>query len=597
MKPALTSLFLFILSLPVFAQTKTPDVDITGLDSVLRQVLKDQYVAGFAVAVVKGEEVIYSKGFGYRDIANKKPVTPNTLFAIGSSTKAFTASLIGLLQKEDQLKLDDKAVAHLPGLRFYHEDMNNQITIRDLMAHRTGLSRFDYSWLLFNTANRDSLIRRVQYMAPVAPVREKWIYNNFMFLAQGMIVEKKTGKTWEQNIKERFFEPLEMKRSNTDIHALEKDTDAALPYVTIQDSVNRKIDYYNINGMGPAGSINSSVNDMANWLKVWISGGRFKTREILPTAYIREAASSQMVMDDGLPAKHAGIYLSNYGLGWMLSSYRGHYQVEHGGNINGFSASVAFFPTGHLGIVVLTNQNNSSVPDIVRNLIADRLLALKNIDWNGEARAARMAAGKQKQETDKPQSIMNTRLSHPLKDYTGTFENPAYGKVRISLAQEQLYALLGDNKWLLKHQYYDVFEPKNVNKDGTVDTAKSKTLFNFLGSQEGKIQTLTIQLDPDAGPVAFDFKPEVKVLPVSELEKYVGEYVLGQATVKIYLKGTTLMVYVPGQPDYETVPTEEDVFVLKALKGYHVKFERTGNKVIAMNVIQPNGTFRAPRKK
>ncbi|RYF99376.1 MAG: class A beta-lactamase-related serine hydrolase, partial [Chitinophagaceae bacterium] len=160
MKCTLLSLaFASLITFSATAQTKAKVAEqIPGIDSLLNQVLKDQYVAGFAVAVVKGDEVIYSKGFGYRDVENKKPVTPNTLFAIGSSTKAFTSGLLGLLEKDDKLKLDDKATALLPKLQFYNNEMNNQITVRDLMSHRTGLSRYDYSWLLFNTANRDSII-------------------------------------------------------------------------------------------------------------------------------------------------------------------------------------------------------------------------------------------------------------------------------------------------------------------------------------------------------------------------------------------------------------------------------------------------------
>lgn len=213
-----------------------------------------------------------------------------------------------MLEKDGKLKLDDKATSLLPQLSFYNAEMNNQITVRDLMAHRTGLSRYDLSWFLFNTANRDSIIKRVKYMKPTSGVRERWYYNNFMFLAQGMIVERLSGKTWEQNIKEKFFDPLEMTRSNTDIETFKNDSDAALPYTVVNGNEIKKIDYYNINGMGPAGSINSSVNDMANWLKVWISGGYFKGKEILPTNYIREAASSQMVMDAGLPNKHNDVF-------------------------------------------------------------------------------------------------------------------------------------------------------------------------------------------------------------------------------------------------------------------------------------------------
>lgn len=573
--------------------------DIPAIDSVLNRILADQHVAGFAVAVVKGGNVIYSKGFGYRDLAAKKPVTPNTLFAIGSSTKAFTASLLGLLAKDNKLKLDDKAVAYLPSLRFYNDEMNNQITIRDLMAHRTGLSRYDYSWLLFNTANRDSLISRVKFMQPTSGVREKWYYNNFMYLAQGMIVEKMTGKTWEQNIKEKFFGPLEMNRSNTDIKQFQNDADAALPYNTI-DNTNKKVDYYNINGMGPAGSINSSVNDMANWLKVWISGGKYNGNNVLPTNYIAEAASAQMVISGGLPSGYKDIYMANYGLGWMLSSYRGLYEVEHGGNINGFSASVAFYPTEEVGIVVLTNQNGSSVPDIVRNSIVDRLFKFEPRDWNGEAKKAAEAAAKAKKaekQNGKKNIISKTNPSHPLNDYVGDFETAAYGVVNITNEKAGLYAQVGENRLFLKHVHFDVFEPKDVDKKGKIDTSSSKNLFNFLGDNEGKVSSLTIQLDPDKEPVLFKYKPKAKVLDLKLLQSYVGDYELGKVLVKVYLKDKVLFVAVPGQQDYETVVVDDHTFDIKVLKGFSVKFEVLPSKNVAsMSFIQPNGTFLAKRK-
>lgn len=594
----LTSL-LTTITLSVQAQTTTKlQAQNQTIDSVLNQVLKDQHIAGFAVAVVKGNEVIYSKGFGYRDVENKKPVTPNTLFAIGSSSKAFTSSLIGLLEKDGKLKLDDKATSLLPQLSFYNSEMNNQITVRDLMAHRTGLSRYDMSWFLFNTANRDSIISRVKYMKPTSGIREKWYYNNFMFLAQGMIAERLSGKTWEQNIKEKFFGPLEMNRSTTDFNTFKNDSDVALPYTVEKGNVIKKIDYYNINGMGPAGSINSSVNDMANWLKVWISGGFYKGKEILPTNYVRQAASSQMVMDAALPAKHDDVFLANYGLGWMIGSYRGHYSVEHGGNINGFSANVAFFPSDKLGIVVLTNQSASKVPEVVTNSIADVMLKLKLIDWNGEATAEILEANKAKKEVKKLPVIQNTSPSHPLKDYVGSFENPAYGIFNVRLENNALHTVFGDEQIQLKHMYYDVFDPKSIDKNGVVDTAQSNLMFNFSSGVDGKINSIGILLDGSEKPVVFDLKPEVKTLSLKILENLVGDYMMGQTPVKVYLKGNVLFVSVPGQPEYETVVVDETTFDLKILKGFSVKFENPEKgKVNALTFIQPNGTFKAVRKK
>ncbi|MBO9672163.1 MAG: serine hydrolase [Sphingobacteriaceae bacterium] len=599
MKSILNAFLLCLLALSSFAQSKNQKTTdpLAGIDTLFNRILKDQVAAGFSVAVVKGDEIIYSKGFGYRDVENKKPVTPNTLFAIGSSSKAFTASLLGLLRKEGKLTFEDKAVSLLPQLQFYNEEMNSQIILRDLMAHRTGLSRYDFSWLLFNTPNRDSIIARVKYMKPSAAVREKWFYNNFMYLAQGMIVERISSKTWEQNIKEKFFIPLEMNRSTTDIKTFQQDSDASLPYTVANGKEIKKVDYYNINGMGPAGSINSSANDMANWLKVWISGGFFKKKEILPTDYIREAASSQMVMSAGLPSVHQDIFLANYGLGWMIGSYRGHYMVEHGGNINGFSANVAFLPSDKLGIVVLSNQNGSQVPAVVRNSIADRLLNLQTIDWNGEAREKNKASMQVNKGT-KNAPVLNTNPSHPLKDYVGSFENPAYGIIKITLEKNELYTVLSDEKVVLKHMYYDVFDPRSIDKNGVADTVQSSLMFNFSSGVDGKIQGVGIFLDGSEKPVMFDFKPEVKILSLKELQKYTGEYTLGPTAVKIFLKGNTLMVNVPGQPEYETIATGTDTFNLKALKGFSVKFDVAANgQVNSLSFIQPNGVFKAVKKK
>lgn len=578
---------------------KLTNASLQGIDTLLNQILKDQNIAGFSVAVVSGDQIIYSKGFGYRDLENKKPVTPNTLFAVGSSTKAFTAGLLGILQKEGKLSLDGNAVSYLPQLRFINDNMNNQITVRDLMTHRTGLSRYDLSWYFFNTSNRDSMINRVRYMEPGAGLRARWQYNNFMYLAQGMIAEKLTGKTWEQNIKERFFEPLEMLRSNTSMAAFKKDADASLPYTKDKNGIT-KIDYYDIDGMGPAGSINSSANDMANWVKLWIAGGDYKGKSILPSAYIAEAASSQMVISGGLPSIEKDIYMFNYGLGWMISSYRGHYKVEHGGNIDGFSASVAFYPTDKLGIIVLTNQDASGVPSIVVNTIADKVLKLNAIDWNGKSVEARKKAKenseKVKKETDLKR-IPNTRPSHPLKEYAGVFTNPVYGKIDISFKNDSLLAKVGDRKVWLKHYHYDIFNWVPINSAGKADTSGTSLKFNFATDIDGKIESFSAPLEPGMKPTIFTLIPKVIKLDTKTLEQYTGDYTLSNMEVKVSVKDKVLYVDVPGQSDYETVALGDHSFNLKALKGYSVKFEVKGTgKADTILFIQPNGTFKGVRK-
>lgn len=602
MKRLIPLSFILLFSVFVTAQRSKiePDKRLSGLDTALEKLLKDWNVAGFAVAIVEKNKIVYSKGFGYRDYAAKKPVTPNTLFAIGSCTKAFTAALLGMLEKDGKLSLDKKATEYLPALHFFNNDMDEKITVRDMMTHRTGLPRHDYSWYLFPTASRDSLLQRIQYQEPNTGIRAAWQYNNFMFLTQGMVTEKITGKSWEENIKEKIFSPLGMSRSNLSVKNMENDDDASLGYSLKKDSSIKKLDYFNIDGMGPAGSINSSVTEMANWVITWINNGKFNGKEILPEPYVTEAVSAQMAIGGALPEKeNPDIYFSNYGLAWFLSSYRGHYRVEHGGNIDGFSASTSFFPSDSIGIIVLTNQNASPVPSAARNLIADRMLKLPYKNWSNDYKmvvAKSALREKEAQKTKTSNRIAGTKPSHPLKDYEGVFNNAGYGNLEIYKRNDSLFARTSKDSLWLRHYHYDVFETKGFDKEEGLDTSSGGTVINFTTRDDGKIGSLSMTLESSLKPIEFVFKPQAKSISKDELQKYVGEYELGGMTTKVYLKGETLFVFVPGQPEYETIALGDHTFKLKVLEGYSVKFDVTDGKVTGMNFIQPNGTFRAKRK-
>jgi len=430
-----------------------------ALDKALEKITVDFNVPGYAVAVIRGKQVIYCKGFGYRDVENRKPVTPNTCFPIGSCTKAFTSALLGQLRNEGKVDFDAKARTYLPQLHFYTDALDNEVTVRDLMCHRTGLARYDYSWYMFNTGNRDSMLARIRYMKPTAGLREIWQYNNFMFLAQGMIAEKLTGKSWEQNIKERLLDPLEMAHSNTDIAEMQKGSDVSLPYV-LDGTRSVKVPYYNILAMGPAGSINSNVMDMTHWVSAWLNGGKYNNREILPVNYIKGALRSQMSMGDGVPSNHPDIQFSEYGYAWMLHSYRGHYQAEHGGNVDGFTANVCLFPNDSLGFVILTNQGNSVAISVIRNTLSDHFLQLRQIDWAAEAlKGLKASAQADPAPGVDSNKVLHTVPSHPLSGYTGDYFNPAYGKFKVYLKNDSLYTTAyGKDLIWLRHYHYDVFE-------------------------------------------------------------------------------------------------------------------------------------------
>ncbi len=595
-----TRLLIIFCLVPFLSFSQVTDKRLKGIEKEFEQLLDTWKAPGFAVAIVEGNKVLYSAGFGKRNIEQDLPVTANTLFAIGSCSKAFTSSLLGILRSETDLTFDDPPAKYIPELKFYNNEMNDGITIRDLMCHRTGLPRHDYSWYFFPTDNRDSLMARLQYQEPTFGVREQWQYNNFMFLAQGVIAEKITGKSWEENIKEHFFKPLGMNTAAVDIEEMTSRADHATGYEVKNDEIIRPMDYYEIRAMAPAGSINSSVNEMASWLKVWINGGKLDGKEIIPADYAREAMSSQMVVGGGLPsAEVPDAFLSNYGYGWFLSSYRGHYRVEHGGNIDGFSASTSFFPTDSIGIVVLTNQNGSTIPGIVRNMVADRMLGLKAINWSDQVKSQRdkqLAAQKETVKSTSSNRRENTQLSHPITEYTGSYENPAAGKMRITLKNDSLFGSSNDASLWLEHYHYDVFEPHFINKYG-IDTTSSLLRVVFQTDASGDISGFTMNIEPTLDPILFKRAVEAVKMEVAELEKYSGEYELAGMVAKFFMKNDELHLVVPNQPEYTLIPTGKDAFAIKGLDGFNVKFSSDDSGNISEAVfIQPNGTFAAKKK-
>ena len=589
-------LFTFAALHPSFGQS---DKRLKGVDKDLNSILEATKAPGFAVAVVQGDQVIYARGFGYRDYENKVPMDANTLLAIGSCSKAFTSAIMGQLRDKELLSFDDSPIDHIPELRFFNETLNAQVNIRDLMSHQTGIPRHDFSWYLFPTFNRDSLIMRIKHQEPFTGLRQKWNYNNFMFLVQGVIAERISGKSWEDNIRERFFVPLGMDRSNVSIAELEQSENAALGYELHNKTEVRKMDYYKIAAMAPAGSINSSVNDMAKWLIVWLNKGKYQDEQILPEIYVNEAMSSQAVIGAGLPdPPFDDMFLANYGYGWMISSYRGHYRVEHGGNIDGFSASTSFFPSDDLGIVVLANQNGSAVPSLVRNTIADRMLQSERTNW-AEHFASENVTLNIPEEPDTTAQRPVAPPSHPLEDYLGNYGHPGYGDFEVASNADSLFAIFPLKKFYLKHLYYDVFEPFEVTKYGIDTTDTSPIKFNFTTGITGEIRTVTSQIEPALqDPISFKRQPKYIQVKLAELEPYAGEYMIAGTAIKVYTKADeSLYMFVPGQPEYKLTPTGENTFGISNLEGYSARFEKdTNGDVKEIVLIQPNGTFRAQKQ-
>jgi len=588
-----------LFCIPALAQ-KPIDKRLAGLDSFVNRILSEWHAAGVGIAVVEKNTVVYSGGFGFRDVPAKLPVTANTLFAIGSCTKAFTATIVGMLDNEGKVDIDKPLINYLPDFRLCNDWLTTHVTPRDMMCHRTGLPRHDMSWYGFPTT-RDSFVYRMRFFEPSAELREKWQYNNFMFLTQGVLAEKITGKSWEQNVRDRIFTPLGMRSTVFSISDMTRSVDFARGYFEKNDSI-RPIPYFNIDAIGPAGSINSSAADMAKWVTAWVNGGKYGGKEIIPSSHVTEATSSQMVIGAGLPTKETpDVYFSNYGFGWFLSSFRGHYRVEHGGNIDGFSASTSFFPSDSIGIVVLVNQNGSAVPSIIRNFIAERMLGMPTRNWSAtlkEARDKAQKAAKSLHGADSLGKKSKNPPSHALAAYTGIFSHPGYGTITIRQVKDSLIATTPTLRMWFQQLNYDIFRPV-LFMEGQDLEEDNPIRFQFNTGLSGDIESITaIGLEPNVKKIDFLRKDIPAKITKSELEKYTGEYEVNGTAVKVYTKGETLFISTAGQPEFETVAIGNNQFKLKAVEGYSLRFELNDkNEVTALYLVQPNGTFKAEKKK
>jgi len=582
-------LFLLI-STPFSAEKKTQKVDLKGFDTFVTKTMEEWKVPGLGISIVKDGKVIFSKGFGFRDVKKGLKVTPETLFAIGSCSKAFTAVTMGILVDEGKLDWDKPVREYLPSFKLKDPFATEGMTPRDLVCHRSGLPRHDSMWYN-SSATRKELFDRLQYLEPSRDFRTTFQYQNLMFMTAGYMVGKVAGTTWEKFVQNRIFGSLSMNDSNFSVEDSKKAPDFALPYMEKEDKVI-EIPFRNIDTVGPAGSINSNVIDMADWLLLNLNKGKFGEKQIISEESLKEIHSPQMISSKSF--KYDESFYSTYGMGWGITAYRGHLMLSHGGGIDGFTALVTFMPRDNIGMVILTNMSGTPLPGIVAYNAYDRLLGLDQIPWNKRIKdqrdKAKEEAEKAKKEKDKDRKL-NTKPSHPLEDYAGDYEHPGYGVVSIKKEGDRLKGVFNSISFDVEHYHYDIFEMSNEFFDMTEKVS-------FFTDNKGNISSLSVQLEDMVEAIVFNMMPEKTMKEGSFLEKFVGEYVLGEMTVTVTLRGkNNLILTVPGQPQYELVPYKGTEFNLKNLTGYSVEFivDKAG-KVTEAKVTQPNGVFTAKKK-
>jgi CubicO group peptidase (beta-lactamase class C family) len=556
---------------------------LDGFDAFANQELRDWKCDGFAIAIVQDGKVILSKGYGLRDVKKNLPVTTKTLFAIGSATKSFTVTSLGVLVDQGKLDWDKPVRDYLPDFRLWDQFATERMTTRDLVTHRSGLPRHDLMW--YNSPfTRQELFERLRYLEPNKDFRTTFQYQNLMFMTAGYLAGHVAGTTWEQLVRKAIFEPLGMTLSNFSITDSQKSADFSQPYQVVND-VPVDIPFRNIDSIGPAGSINSNIEDMTKYIMMHLAKGK----GVVSATNEMQMMMPQMAIQAPSPDKEVGDL--SYGMGFFVTSYRGHKFVHHGGNIDGFSALVAFLPEDNVGLVILTNQNTSSLPAVVAYNIWDRLLGMDQVDWTARTKQQRALTRASEQEAKQKgytTQRTGTHPSHDLGEYAGEYEHSGYGIIKIEYANGSLkldYHGLGGT---LSHFHYDVFE---VPKDDLNPFSGEKV--QFRTNLAGEIESLGIPFEATLKDITFVRLGDRSMTQKTFLQPLTGDYQRGPLLAAVSLKGdSALTLTLPGQPVYNLVPVHGTKFNIKELNGYSVEFK--GEDLV---FYQPTGTFSATRRK
>jgi CubicO group peptidase (beta-lactamase class C family) len=571
---------------------------LAGLDEFISAAMKDWKVPGLAIAVIRDGKIILSRGYGLRDVKKNQPVTPKTLFAIGSITKSFTVTSLGMLVDQGKLDWDKPVREYLAGFRLSDPVASERITPRDLVTHRSGLPRHDALWYN-STFSRGEMVERLRYLEPSKDLRTTFQYNNLMFMTAGYLAGELGGSTWEGFVRQKILRPLGMETTNFSVLDSQVSGDFAVPYQHVKESGKDEVDeipFRVIDQVGPAGSINSCVEDMAHYVLFHLNKGKYGEAQILSENNAAQMQTPQMVMPT--PIRYSELGHGSYGMGWFISAYRGHKYVEHGGAIDGFTALVSFMPQDKIGMAILTNLNSDKnpLPTILSYNVYDRLLGLDQVAWSQRFKEREKKGEESEAEAKKKGFTLRksgTHPSHDLKEYAGEYEHPGYGIVRIDLEKDDLKITFNRLTSPLKHFHYDVFEtPENPLNP------LEKTKVMFFTDVRGDISSLSVPLEPMVKEIVFTRIPEKAMREASFLQGLAGQYELGPTTVTVSLKGeNTLILIVPGQPEYELVPTRGTSFNVKELSGFTVEFKKDASgKVTEAVFYQPNGTFAAKRK-
>jgi CubicO group peptidase (beta-lactamase class C family) len=573
------------------AQKAPARPSLAGFDQYIAKTMQDWKVPALAIAVVKDDSIVLMKGYGTRTMGRTEPVDEHTLFAIGSSSKAFTSTLVAMMVDEGKMRWDAPATTYLPGFQLYDPYVTRELTLRDLLTHRSGLARGDLMWYATDY-NRDEILRRVRFLKPTWSVRSHFGYQNIMYLAAGQAAAHVAGESWDQLVRERIFQPLGMTETSTSIRDLVGRTNVATPHTDVDDTL-RIVPWHNIDNIGPAGSINSSVSDMIKWVRFQLAQGKVNGKSLVSASTLGETHTAQMVIPVDANARTVNPYthLEAYGMGWFLQDYRGRELDQHGGNIDGMTAMVALIPEEKIGMVILSNANGSPVPTIGMYRVLDALLGEPPRDWNAEFRKQRdklQAQAKEAEQKRLAQRVAGTKPSLPLDGYAGVYSDSMYGDAKVRLENGTLRLSYGTSfvDGELEHWHFDTFRAKWPS------VALGRQFVTFALGADGKVKSLDFE-----GVGTFERKPDAPdtsrkiALAASEAGKLTGIFTSDAPALSVEVKyDGELKLSLPGQPVYTLLadsPTRFRVTGSGLPAGFFVEYDIQNGAVKSLKLIQP----------
>ena len=565
-------------------------------DAYVAKVLRDWDVPGLGVGIVVRDRLVFAKGYGYRDYGRKLPYTPTTAQPIASNTKLFTAVAVGLLVDEGKADWDRPVREFVPSLRFYDDDLNRTVTLRDMLSHRTGITRHDGIWYKSDYTQRD-LFERIRYLEPKEPPRTTFLYNNMMYAAAGYGVELLSGTPWETFVRERLLTPLGMTSTTFTIADMVKTPEPAVPYTERRDSASLyQIPYYSdAVGLAPAGAMNSTIVDMSHWLIALMNGGKCDGRQVIPPAVLAQTLAPSIALPNtGLTVRgYSELLNSAYGMGRWTASYRGHLLAYHGGDLPGFHTQISMMPTDSIGVIVfVVGDHAAPLYNVVSYNVYERLLGLSQTPWSERLNAIRLkdkASGTQARAQAGAGRVAGTRPSHALDAYVGEYAHPAYGVLTIARGDTSLLFDFHKIRMPLAHFHYDRFDTPDDEYEGRYSV-------NFVTNPQGEVDRAEMSLDEAA--VVFTRRVPAELADVATLKRYVGTYATpnGGSFDVVVRPGGTLALHNASGTFQDLIPWQPHRFRIKEFADVVYTFTVADGRVTGLTATDPSGEYKFTKK-